>query len=85
MNNSEQFTLPELSDGCCDELHGEVDQAVFRTLPIKLLWFLQKDKQNVNEHSDAKLTEFRVNKIYSDSKTTCKVHDGQVKISLKDC
>ena len=40
MNNAWKFTLPELSDRCCDELHGEADQVVFITLPIKLLWFL---------------------------------------------
>lgn len=44
----QRFTLPEPGDGGGDELHGEAHQAVFGTLPIKLLWSLQKDKQNVN-------------------------------------
>lgn len=38
------FTLPQLSDSCCDELHGEADQVVFGALSIKLLWSLQEDK-----------------------------------------
>lgn len=36
----ESFTLPKLSDSCCDVLHGEADQVVFRTLLSKLFWFL---------------------------------------------
>lgn len=42
---SEQFTLPELSDGRSDELHGEADQVVFGSLAVELLWFLHKNKQ----------------------------------------
>lgn len=35
-----EFTLPQLNDSCCDELHGETHQVVFRAVSIKLLWFL---------------------------------------------
>lgn len=35
-----EFTLPQLNDSCCDELHGETDQVVFRAVSNKLLWFL---------------------------------------------
>lgn len=35
-----ECTLPQLSDSCCDELHGETNQDVFRAVSTKLLWFL---------------------------------------------
>lgn len=41
-----EHTLPQLSDGGCDELHGEAYQVVFRTVSTKLLWPLQKKIQN---------------------------------------
>lgn len=39
-----ECTLPQLSDSCCDELHGETDQVVFRSVSTELLWFLQTKK-----------------------------------------
>lgn len=41
------FTLPELSDACCDEAHGEAEQVVFGALLGKLLWLLKRQIENV--------------------------------------
>lgn len=46
--SSERLTLPELSDGGCDELQGEVHQVLFRTLSSKLFWFLG-DKESFHD------------------------------------